>query len=68
MDSLEPDLADGDVVIGRVVVYRITLEDGELRDEVCTDDGQGQEIDMACVVGMLAMAQHAVLCNTLHTD
>lgn len=62
-DNLAPDLDDGDVVVGRVFVYRIITTDGGMRDDVRTDDGHGQEVDMPTAVGMLAIAQHTMLCD-----
>lgn len=61
--NLEPDLGDGDVVIGRVIVYRIIGADGGMCDDIRTDDGQGQEVDLPTAVGMLAIGQHTLLCD-----
>lgn len=46
-----------------VTVSRILDEDGGMRDDVATDDGQGGEIDLPTAVGMLAVAQHTLLCD-----
>lgn len=61
--DMTPDLDDGEVVVGRVFVYRILTVEGSMRDEVLTDDGRGEEVDMPTAVGMLAVAQHTMLCE-----
>lgn len=50
-------------VIGRVTVYRVLQDDGGMRDEVRSDDGHGDELDLPTAVGMLAIAQHTLLCE-----
>ena len=62
-----PDLGEGDRIVGRVRVYRVLTEDGGMRDDVFTDDGQGDEIDMPTAVGMLAVATHSILCECENT-
>lgn len=56
-------LDDGERIAGRVAVYRVLGGDGGMRDEVRTDDGQGDELDLPTAVGMLAVAQHTLLCD-----
>jgi hypothetical protein len=34
-----------------------------MRDDVLTDDGDGDQLDMPTAVGMLAVAQHTMLCE-----
>lgn len=50
-------------VVATVTVARVIDEDGGMRDDVTTDDGQGGEIDLPTAVGMLAVAQHTLLCE-----
>lgn len=59
----EPDLENGDLIIGHVAVYRIIEADGTMRDLVLSDDGHGQELDLPTAVGMLAVGQHTMLCD-----
>ena len=54
-------------VIGRVTVLRVADEDGGMRDDVTTDDGGDGELDLPTAVGMLAIAQHTMLCD-VETD
>jgi hypothetical protein len=35
-----------------------------MRDLVLTDDGRGEDLDLPTAVGMLAIAQHTMLCET----
>lgn len=51
-------------VVAIVTVSRVLDEDGGMRDDVTTDDGQGGEIDLPTVVGMLAIAQHTLLSDS----
>lgn len=62
--ALEP----GEMILGAVRVYRIADSDGGMRDEVRSDDGAGNELDLATAVGMLAIAQHTLLCDTGDDD
>lgn len=62
------ELAEGEVIMGRVAVYRIYDYHGAARDEVRTDDGHGEQLDMATAVGMLAVAQHTMLCECADTS
>lgn len=57
------DLEPGDVVVGRVTVLRILRTDGGMDDVVNCDDGRDEELDMPTAVGMLAVAQHTLLCE-----
>jgi hypothetical protein len=57
------DLQPGEMVLGQVVVYRIADTDGGMRDQVLTSDGGEGELDLPTAVGMLAIAQHTLLCN-----
>ena len=59
----EPETSDDERIVGRISVYRIVNFDGEMRDEVRTDDGIGGELDLPTAVGMLAIAQHTMLCD-----
>lgn len=58
-----PELEDGDVVVGRVFIYRVLTEDGGMHDQVFTDDAHGHQLDMPTAVGMTAVAQHTLLCE-----
>lgn len=53
----------GERIVGRISVYRVLGEDGGMRDEIRTDDGMGDELDLPTAVGMLAIAQHMMLCD-----
>lgn len=57
------DLEPGDRIVGRISVYRVLDADGGMRDEVRSDDGNGDELDLPTAVGMLAIAQHTMLCE-----
>ena len=50
-------------VVGVVTVTRVLEEDGGMRDDVTTEDGRGEEIDLPTAVGMLAIAQHTLMCD-----
>lgn len=50
-------------VVGRVEVTRVVTDDGGMRDDVETGDGDGGELDLPTAVGMLAIAQHTLLCD-----
>lgn len=65
-DTPDPDLGDDEMLIGRVIAYRIIDSDGDQRDEVHTDDGHGDTLDWATAVGMLAIAEHRLVCD--HDD
>jgi hypothetical protein len=58
-----PELEDDERVVGRVVVYRIMTPDGDMRDDIRADDGYGDDLDLPTAVGMLAIAQHTMLCE-----
>ena len=60
---MNPELESSERIAGRVCVYRVLDADGGMRDEVRTDDGNGDELDLPTAVGMLAIAQHTLLCN-----
>lgn len=64
-DTPQPDLEPDEMILGRVTIYRIADTDGGMRDEVMTDDGCGNEIDLPTAVGMLAIAQHTMMCDQL---
>lgn len=55
----EPD----ERIVGRILVARIVDADGGMRDDILTDDGWGDELDLPTAVGMLAIAQHTMLCD-----
>ena len=59
----EPETSDDERIVGRISVYRIVSLDGDMRDEVRTDDGTGGELDLPTAVGMLAISQHTMLCD-----
>lgn len=63
----ELQLEHGEFIAGRVTIYRVLGVDGDMRDEVRTDDGQGSEIDLPTAVGMLAIAQHTLLCDEVES-
>lgn len=54
-------LRNGERLIGRVSIYRIIGEDGAMRDEVRTDDGHKDALDLPTAIGMMAIAQHTLL-------
>ena len=63
MSDDDIELEDGELIMGRVAIYRVYDYQGVPRDEVRTDDGHGEQLDMATAVGMLAIAQHTLLCE-----
>jgi hypothetical protein len=58
---LEPELEDDERVVARVFCYRVMDEDGGMRTEVLTDDGEGGDNDVAAA--QLAVAQHVLVCE-----
>lgn len=58
-----PKVRRGERLVARVSVYRIVSEDGDMRDEVRVDDGHKDDLDVATAIGMLAIAQHTLLCE-----
>jgi hypothetical protein len=62
-DDLHIEIEEGGIVMGRVLVARILMPDGQMRDEIATDNGIGGEVDLPTAVGMLAIAQHTLLCD-----
>jgi hypothetical protein len=65
MDAVfDPDLDDNEVCVARIAVYRIIDSDGGMRDDVRCDGGDDDaELDLPTAVGMLAIAQHTLLCE-----
>lgn len=59
----DPELEAGERIVGRVGVYRVLDTEGGMRDEIRSDDGSGEEVDLPTAVGMLAIAQHTLLCG-----
>lgn len=62
-DDLHAEVEAGQMVVGRVLVVRVLNEDGTMHDDVLCDDGNGEDIDMPTAVGMLAIAQHLIVCE-----
>ncbi len=54
---------DDERIVGVVSVYRVIREDGCMADHVLSNDGDGGELDLPTAVGMLAIGQHALLCD-----
>lgn len=52
-----------ETVVGRIVITRVLTEDGVTIDHRNIDDGSGDELDQTTAVAMLAVAQHAILCE-----
>lgn len=57
--DIEPD----ERIVGLVTVARIVDTDGGMRDEIRTEDGMDGELDLPTAVGILAIAQHTLLCD-----
>lgn len=63
-DYSELELEPGQMLVAHIALYRILREDGGMRDIILSVDGQGEELDLCTAVGMLAVAQHTLLCDT----
>ena len=57
----EPDVEEGELIAGHVHIVKVIQTDGTTRTDVyCADDS---DLSVEETVGMLAMAQHMVMCE-----
>jgi hypothetical protein len=61
--KITPRHNDGDVVVGRVAIYRVIDIDGAMRDDIYTDDGRGGDLDPLTAISMCAMGQHRIFAS-----
>lgn len=57
---MEPELDQGERIVGRVFIWRILDPDGFIRDDVICDDGDDGDLDRHTALGMCTVGEHTI--------